>query len=175
VAECYRDTPDQDDSPPAVRELAVPDAATYWFLGQYFEHRTIPRTCNRLHVRVQVQSWRVDAAMPDNVVIRVYVMNRPPGPGLVNAPGVHPWVRFYGELTVNANDGDADIGGAWYEFDPMRVARDSTHDGAWVGLAFLVDNDGGGGLADQRWRIRAWTIEPGVIDSAGELPLGGLA
>jgi hypothetical protein len=175
VQECYRDTPDQDDSPPAVRELAVPDAATWWFIGSYLERRSVPRTCNRLHVRVHIQAWRVDASPPDNVRLRLYTMNRPPGDGLVNAPGVQPWIRFFEELVVNADDGSGTTGGAWYTFDPARIARTHDQEGTWLALAFQVEDDGGGGLADQRWRVRAWTVEPGVIDSAGEIPLGGMA
>lgn len=175
VAEDYRDTPTQDTTPPVVRQWLDPDGSTLWFLGQHLEHRAVPRTCNRLHVRVHVQAWRVDASGPDDVVLRVYSMSRPPGPGMVNGPPAAPWVRFYQEVTINSADGSGTTGGAWYDLDPLRIARDPTHDGTWLAIAVHVVDANGGGIADQRWRVRAWSVEPGVIDSAGELPLGGLA
>ena len=175
LAEDYRDAPTQDTSPPAVRQWLDPDGSTLWFLGQHLEHRAVPRTCNRLHVRVHVQAWRVDASGPDDVVLRVYSMSRPVGPGMVNGPHASPWVRFYQEVTINSADGSGTTGGNWYDLDPLRIARDPTHDGTWLAIAVMVVDANGGGIADQRWRVRAWSVEPGVIDSAGELPLGGLA
>jgi hypothetical protein len=175
LAETYRDTPTQDTSPPAVRQWLDPDGSGLWFLGQHLEHRAVPRTTNRLHVRLHVQAWRVDASGPDDVVVRVYSMSRPPGPGMVNGPPASPWVKFYQEVTINSADGSGTTGGAWYSLDPLRIARDPSHDGTWLAIAVHVVDANGGGIADQRWRVRAWSVEPGVIDSSGELPLGGLA
>jgi hypothetical protein len=174
VGECYIDDPAQDTTPPAVRQLVDPNGSTLWFLGQYFERRPVPRTCNRLHVRVHIQAYRVDASPPDDIRVRVYSSNRPHGTGTVNG-ALAGLVSFYQEITVNSADGNGTTGGAWYTFDPLRIARTTGQEGTWLALAFIVEDDGGGGIADQRWRVRAWHVEPGVIDSGGELPLGGLA
>jgi len=172
-AERYRDQPDLDETIQTNRALAVPDDTDFTFAGQYLLHRPVSKSVNRLLVRVHVQSFRTDIATPDNVLIRCYSMNRPSS-GIEGFVGPVPvWTRFFREITVNADDGSGTTGGAWYTFDHIEIARDENDDGTWVALAFEVEDDGGGGTEDQRWRIRAWTGEPGVEDVPGGLPLAG--
>lgn len=172
--EHYRDTPDQDQSPPANRGFADPDGDGFTMLGQYLLHRPVPLTANRLKVRVHVQAWRTDAGDDDNVVIRCYSMNRPPV-SVINAGAVVPsWSRYYQTVTVNADHGNGTTGGAWYTFDLLQVAREPNGAGTWVCLAFAVADRGGVGLTTaQRWRVRAWVGEAGYEDAPGELPEGG--
>lgn len=168
-----RSAPTLSNAPAAVRSWASPDGDGYVFFGQYLAHVPLPLPVNRLQVRVQLQCWRVDADPPDYVRVRCYSMNRPPGPGVVgNAP--QAWTRFFVTESALVDDGSGTTGGAWYSFDPLLCARDKSGRGTWLALAFLVEDDGGGGVADQRWRVRSWTVEPGIIDSAGALPLGGI-
>lgn len=174
LSELYRDASTLNESPAAIRSLADPDGSAFTFYGQFLHHRPIPRTCNRLLVRVHIQSWRTDMASPDTVNIRCYSMRRPPGPGPANKLP-EPWTRFYVEEAVTAEHGSGTTGGVWVTFDPLMIARDRSQQGSWFCLAFSVTEDLGMDTSAQAWRIRAWTIEPGVIDSAGEIPLGGLA
>lgn len=171
-AEHFTDDPDQDESFPTNRDLAVPDAAGFTLLGQYMVARPVPKTCNRLKIRVQVQAWRTDANPADDIVIRAYVMNRPPIPA-ANLPAPHPaWDRRFASVTVNANDGSGTTGGDWYEFDLLEVVRTPGGGGTIVGLAFDVQDAGGAGpTSAQRWKVRAWTGEPGLEEVDGGLPL----
>ena len=172
-SERFRDQPDLDETIETNRALADPDGDGFTFTGQYLVHRPLSLSVNRLRVRVHVQSFRVDASPPDNVLVRVYSMNRPPS-GLASDLGPEPsLVFFFEELTVLSADGSGNTGGAWYTFDLLSIARDSQAAGTWIALAFDVTDDGGGGTDDQRWRIRAWTGEPGIEEVPGGLPLAG--
>jgi hypothetical protein len=169
----YRFAVDHSEVPSAPRSLAVPGDGAFTFLGQYAVLRVMPRPVNRLVVRVQVQSWRTDAMPPDNVVLRAYLMNRPPT-GLVDVQGPQPqWVRFWAELTVLVEDGDGPTGGAWYEFEPIGIARDDGNDAVWCVLAYDITDDGGGGTNRQMFRVWDWTGEAGVEIVVGGLPLAG--
>lgn len=173
VAEQYTLPETLSESFPAVRSVEAPGAPEFTMLGQFFVHRPIPLPCNRLKVRVQIQAWRVDAADPDYIHVRCYSLSRPPL-GLASTIGPEPpLVRYYREVTVESADGSGTTGGHWYTFDLIEVARDESGLGTWLGLAFYVEDQGGGGTADQRWRVRAWTVEPGVEDAAGSFPIGG--
>ena len=177
VAEHYRSPETLSESFPAVRSVAALGAPEFTMLGQYFVHRPVPLPCNRLKVRVHIQAWRIDSADPDYIFIRCYSMSRPPL-GLANNLGLGPQpplVRYSREVVVESADGSGTTGGHWYTFDLLEIARDGTGLGTWLGLAFYVEDQGGGGTADQRWRVRAWTVEPGIEDTAGTLPLGGLS
>lgn len=167
-----RDAPDLDETFTTTRSISVPDAAGYTMLGQYLAYRPIPKTCNRLKVRVHVQAWRDGGAGDDdNIVIRIYSMNRPPD-GLANANLEPAWDRRFQAITVNADHGSGTTGGAWFTFSLLRVVRADNGFGTWLGLAFDVQDAGGAGsTADQRWRVRAWTVEPGLELVDGDLPL----
>lgn len=174
LSELYVDPPDLSNSYPANRELADPDGDGFTMLGQYLRLRPVPRTCNRLKVRVHLQCWRTDANAPDEVYVRVYTMNRPPT-GLVNIPPPQPpWLRFYGEQTRENNDGSGTTGGAYLTFDEIEVVRTPGGGGTWLALAFDVRDAGGvGPTSAQRWRVRSWSVEPGIEEVAGEFPIGG--
>lgn len=174
VSELYRDVVSHDNTPSTVRSWPSPDGDGFTFFGMFLVRHPVPKTCNRLQVRVHLQCYRVDVALPDDVLVRCYSMKRPPGPGIANKAGQVAWTRFYQEVTVNSVDGSGTTGGDVYTFDPLWIARDRTTNFTWLALAFLVEDANGGGIADQRWRVRSWMVEPGAIDSAGELPLGGL-
>lgn len=173
VAELYRSPATLDNSPLTVRRLDDPDGDGFILHGSFLVHRPVPRPANRLQVRVHVQAWRVDAELPSPITIRCYSMARTPLGLAGNAGPLPAWTRFYQEVEVEANDGSGTTGGAWYTFDPLRIARDGTGDGTYLALAWSVGGDAE--LADnQRFRIRAWTVEPGIVDTAGDLPLGGI-
>ncbi len=170
-AESFLDDPAQDESFPAVRSTLPPGATTYTMLGQYLVYRPVPLTCNRLKVRVHIQSYRAGAGgSADNVLIRAYSMSRPPV-SLAGGDG-SGWERTFVSLTVLADHGSGSTGGAWYTFDLLTITRDPSGKGTWVGLAFDVTDAGGAGsTADQRWLVRGWSIEPGLEEVAGGLPL----
>ena len=164
----YRDIPTQDEVFTANRALVV---AGFTMLGQHLLYRPVPLTCNRLAVRVQVQAFR-GAGDDDDIVIRCYTMNRPPV-APVNQVGPPAWQRFFASVTVNANDGSGNTGGDWYDFPLVKIMRTENSEGTWLALAFDVQDAGGAGsTADQDWRVRAWTGEPGLRLVDGGLPLG---
>ncbi len=82
-------------------------------------------------------------------------------------------MRFFKSVTRTVNDGSGTTGGDWHTFDLLQIARDEAGDGTWVALAFDITNAGGGGTNRQRFRIRAWTGEPGIEEVPGGLPLAG--
>ncbi len=171
VAELYRDGPTLSILASEVRRLADPDGDGFTFFGQYLVHRPLPRPTNRLAARVHIQTWREGGGEPLPLVVRCYSMARLPLGLAGNAGPLPAWTRFYREIEILAEHGSGTTGGAWYDFEALRIARDGTEDGTYLALAFAADPF----YAEvQRWRVRAWTVEPAIVDTAGDLPLGGV-
>lgn len=138
-------------------------ADTWYWIGAHSYYCPVPLNCNRLKVHLQIQ---YDDPLGSDSEFRVYSMNAHPDSLELALPGETPADAldyYYSTVTIAAatDHGNGTTGGAWYEFDPIRIARAPGDEHTMIAVA--VHPAGVGASPD--YRIRAVHVEPLIVDA----------
>lgn len=135
-------------------------ADTWYWIGQLTYYPPAARNCNRLKVHLHIQYTDPQG---DDTLVRVFSMNAHPDRLDLALPTEQPadtLEYYYATATIDAatDDGNATIGGSWYAFDPIKIARAPGDEHTLIGIAVLPASGG------PDYRIRAVHVEPLVVD-----------
>lgn len=150
----------------------VPNAGAldYRWVGAHTYYCPVPHNCNRLKVYLHIQ---VTDPQSDDTLFRVYSLNAHPDslelaiPGLESADELE---YYYSTITIDAAEdhGSSSLGGAWYSFDPIKIARAPGDEHTLVAIAVSAD------AAGTDYRIRSVHVEPLRVEANNPGDVGGL-
>lgn len=149
----------------------VPSAgADAWnWIGQFTYYPSAGVNFNRLKCWVHLQ---IDGPFADDSFLRIYSMNAHPDSlelAIPGEPAADSLEYFHAQVTMPSaqTDGAAATGGAWYEFDPIKIARAPGDEHTLIAVALLA------GDPTLSWRIRALHVEPLIVaPDAGDIDFG---
>lgn len=152
-------------------------ATSYDAALQYTFLRPVPAAANYLKCRLHVQLHDPEAEDDYRLNVRIYSANRPPlagGIAQVGDPLPPQAVTYADTQQLQAEHGSGTTGGAWIDFDPIRVSRTPDREHTMLVIAWHLDDPSvHGGLSNAAVRFRALSVEPlQTLDTSPGVPDG---
>jgi hypothetical protein len=132
-----------------------PDDANRYLYVAYLYRRPVPPSVNKVAARVFFQQYETIPGSPDDFTITLHSMSQP---GPLYRPPTSPatYERHVASSGImNEEHGSGATAGEWVDIGPCNVARD-LQGYTYLCLGFESRNQ----AANQRWRIKALTINP---------------